>query len=56
MKYRDNIYYSYRFNNKKTKKWYWKLYCVFRKHITLRESPSKVNMWVWSGCKNENIK
>ena len=47
MKHRDNIYYSYRFNNKKPKKWYWKLYCWFRQLITVRESPSRVMLWFW---------
>lgn len=42
---RDRIYYDYRFLNIKPKKIKWKLYCWFRKKLTLRESPSKVTLW-----------
>ena len=45
MKERDYIYYDYRILNKKPKKVKWKIYCLIRKIITIRESPSKVTYW-----------
>ena len=41
----DYIYYDYRFLGIKPKKIYLKLYCKFRKFITIAESPSKVMLW-----------
>jgi hypothetical protein len=51
----DKIYYNYRFLNKNPKKWYWKLYCIIRKSITISESPSRVMIWLWE-IEYENIK
>lgn len=46
---RDYIYYAYRFGKIKPKKLKWKLYCWFRKLITIKESPSKVSLYVSEG-------
>lgn len=45
MDQRDNIYYNFIFNNLKPKKMRWKIYCLIRKMITIKESPSKVTLW-----------
>lgn len=45
MNERDYIYYDYRFLGIKPKKIYLKLYCIFRRLITFKESPSKVTLW-----------
>ena len=41
----DYIYYDYRFLGIKPKKIHLRLYCKFRKFITIKESPSKVMAW-----------
>lgn len=41
----DYIYYDYRFLGIKSQKIHLKLYCKFRKFITIKESPSKVMLW-----------
>lgn len=63
LKTRDYIYYDFIVKKKYPKKIKWKLYCWFRKLITIRESPSKIHIYLWEdyveGVKsglNENIK
>jgi hypothetical protein len=48
MNKRDNIYYSYRLGKIKPKKIRWKIYCLIRKMITIKESPSKVTSWYFN--------
>ena len=48
MNQRDNIYYNFIFNNLKPKKRRWKIYCLIRKMITIKESPSKVALWQYN--------
>lgn len=45
---RDCIYYDWRFDKIEPKTILWLLYCKTRKFITVRESPSKVEIWSWS--------
>lgn len=47
MNKKDNIYYSYIIKNIKPKKIKWKIYCFIRKLITIKESPSKISIWLW---------
>lgn len=46
IKKRDYIYYDYILMNVKPKGM-WKLYCFLRKKITLFESPSKINWFLF---------
>ena len=45
---RDCIYYDWLFDKIKPKNLWWLSYCKTRKFITVRESPSKVEIWSWS--------
>ena len=46
MNKRDNIYYAYRLDNIKPKTKIWRLYCWFRKKITIKESPSEIFLYI----------
>jgi hypothetical protein len=45
---RDYIYYDYRLDNIKPKNILWKLYCIIRRKITFKESPSKITIYSFS--------
>ena len=53
---RDYIYYDYIYDKVKTKNKIMLLYCVIRKLITYKESPSKVFLWGADKCIINNIK
>ena len=53
---RDYIYYDYIYDKVKPKNKIMLLYCVIRKLITYKESPSKVFLWGADKCIINNIK
>ena len=53
---RDYIYYDYICDKVKPKNKIMLLYCVIRKLITYKESPSKVFLWVTDKYIINNIK
>ncbi len=46
MSERDYIYYDYILKKIKPKKIKWKIYCLIRKAITIKESPSAVMIYL----------